>query len=66
MIKLSQVAEFRSCITCIYRRYYPPSKEKGEQIFSRFFCGRAGDTGKAIVRPEDVCAIWKGAALGAE
>lgn len=66
MITVSQVAEFRSCITCVYRRQYPPSLREGEPIFFRFFCERAPDTGKAIVRPEEVCDYWRGVTLGFE
>ncbi len=66
IVRLAQIAEFRSCVTCVYRRWYPPSTQNGQQIFSRFFCGMAADTGKAIVKPEDVCDDWKGVALNAE
>ena len=66
MVRLSQVAEFRSCLTCMYRRQYPPSLRKGGPVFFQFYCDLAADSGKSIVKPEDACDYWKGVALGLE
>jgi hypothetical protein len=38
----------------------------GEPVFDRFFCGLSMDSAKELVRPEEVCAHWKGAAVGEE
>ncbi|MBN1643756.1 MAG: hypothetical protein JW856_02910 [Dehalococcoidales bacterium] len=65
-MKIEQVVSFKSCLTCGYRRFYPPSSRNGKLEFYRFYCGNAGITGKAIVGPQEVCQHWKGATLRVE
>ena len=65
-MKVNQVAEFRCCLTCVYRKPYPPSTRGGNVVFSRFFCGLAMDSNKDIVKPEEKCSHWKGASLDME
>jgi len=66
MVRLSQVAEFKSCITCVYRKLYPAALRKEGPIFFAFHCERSVDSGKSVVRPEDVCDYWRGVTLGFE
>lgn len=66
MANVAEVAEFRSFLTCVYRRQYPPSRREKEPVFFRFNCDLAPESGKPIVRPEDVCDHWRGATLGFE
>ena len=68
MVKLTHVAEFRSCLTCVWRQFYPPARSNSANpSYHRFLCGRTDLSGKSVVRPEDVCPDgWKGATLGFE
>lgn len=66
MTKIKQVAEFKSCLTCVYHKPYPPSMRNGQPVFTHFFCGLSLDSQKSVVRPEDVCNFWKGITLGFE
>lgn len=59
MVKLSQVIEFKSCLTCVYRKPYPASMREGQPVFYRFFCSISPDSLKDVVRPEDSCGCWK-------
>ena len=63
MIKMNQVAEFKSCLTCVYRKPYPADMRSGQPVFYRFLCGLALDSLKELVTPEDVCDFWKGVTL---
>ena len=66
MIKMNQVAEFKSCLTCVHRKPYPASIRNGQPVFYRFFCGLSLDSSKELVRPEEVCHFWKGVTLDVE
>jgi hypothetical protein len=59
MLKIKQVAEFKSCLTCAYRRSYPPSNKKGQQIFDRFLCANAAFSSRELIKPEEVCDFWQ-------
>ncbi len=62
-ITIDDVAQFRSCLTCVFRRPYPASMKTSQPVFYRFQCQRAFDSNKGMVRPEDVCPHWAGATL---
>lgn len=62
-MKVNQVAEFKCCLTCVYRKPYPASTRGGNLVFYRFLCGLAMDSLKDLVRPEENCGLWKGASL---
>ena len=66
MIKIEQVAEFKSCLTCVHHKPYPASTRHGYAEFYRFLCGLSMDSGKELVRPEEVCNHWKGVTLDVE
>ena len=66
MIKINQVAEFKSCLTCVHRKPYPAAMRNGQPEFYRFFCGLFLDSLKELVRPEEVCSFWKGVTLDFE
>ena len=61
MIKIQQVAEFKSCLTCVHRKPYPATIRNGQPIFYLFVCGLAMDSSRDLVRPEDSCDFWKSA-----
>jgi hypothetical protein len=63
MVKIEQVAEFRSCLTCVHRRPYPCAVKNGEPVYYRFLCGMSLDSGKDLVKPEEVCDFWNKATL---
>jgi hypothetical protein len=63
-MNINQVAEFKSCLTCVYRKPYPASMQTGEPVFYRFLCGLSLDSQKELVRPEEVCHHWKGVTPG--
>ncbi|MDO9333407.1 MAG: hypothetical protein Q7T57_02655 [Dehalococcoidales bacterium] len=65
-MKIEQVVEFKACLTCVYRKLYPPTTRSQQPVFFRFICSLAFDSNKDIVRPEDVCKFWKGVTLGVE
>lgn len=65
-MKVEQVAEFRCCITCVYRKPYPPAVQGEQPVFFRFLCSLSPDSQKEVVRPEEVCGCWKGVTLGIE
>ena len=58
MKKLEQIAEYKSCLTCVHRRPYPASMKNGQPEYRCFHCGMAPDTGKETVMPEDSCDYW--------
>jgi hypothetical protein len=64
IMKIEDIVAFRSCLTCVYRKLYPPTTRNGQQVFHRFFCSLAIDSLKDVVRPEDECKFWKGVILG--
>lgn len=66
MIKINQVAKFKSCLTCVHRKPCPASMRNGKPEFCRFFCGLSLDSLKELVKPEEVCTFWKGVTLGFE
>ena len=63
MIKIKQVAEFKSCLTCVHRKPYPASMRSGEPVFDRFLCRLSLDSLKELVKPQDVCDFWSGVTL---
>ena len=63
-IKIDDVVEFRRCLTCVYRKLYPPTTRNGQPVFFRFLCSLSIDSSKEVVRPEDECNFWKGVILG--
>jgi hypothetical protein len=63
MLKIKQVAEFKSCLTCVHRKPYPASMRNGKPEFNRFFCGLSLDSLKELVKPEEVCNFWQGVTL---
>jgi hypothetical protein len=65
-VKITQVAEFKACLTCVYHKFYPPAMRDGQPVFARFYCSRAVDSNKDIVQPEEVCGLWKGVTLNIE
>lgn len=65
-MKINQVAEFKSCVTCVYRKPYPATMREGQPVFFRFLCSLSPDSQKEVVRPEEVCPCWKGVTLGIE
>jgi hypothetical protein len=65
-MKINQVAEFKSCLTCVYHKPYPPTTRDSQPVFFRYFCGLSADSQKEVVRPEEVCDCWKGITLGVE
>ena len=65
-MKIHKVVEFRSCVTCVYRKPYPASMRSGQPVFFCFFCSLSMDSGKEVVKPEEVCDFWKGVVLGIE
>ena len=65
-MKIEQVAEFRSCLTCVHRKPFPAAMRDGEPVFYRFLCGLSMDSAKELVRPEEVCEHWKGPEVGWE
>ncbi len=68
MVTVSDVAEYRCCLTCVWRRFYPPDGgSTANPNFYRFLCGRADLSGKEVVRAEYVCTRgWKGVTPGYE
>ncbi len=66
MIKINQVAEFKSCLTCVYRKPYPAAMSSGQPVFYCFFCSLALDSNKDIVKPQEVCNMWKGVTLDSD
>ena len=66
MVKIEQIAGFTSCLTCVHRRPYPGSVKDGKTTYYRFQCGRAPDTGRELVRPEESCDKWDGITLNCE
>ena len=62
-MKIEQVATFKSCLTCAYRKPYPASMKKGEPVFHCFYCSLALDSLKSVVKPGEVCKFWKGVTL---
>ena len=64
VMKIHKVVEFRSCLTCVYRKPYPATTGAGQPVFFRFLCGLSMDSLKELVRPEEVCDFWKGVILG--
>jgi hypothetical protein len=65
-MKINDVVKFKSCVTCVYRKPYPPATREGQPVFFRFLCSRGEDSQKEVVRPEESCDCWKGADLGVE
>ena len=63
-MNIHNVVEFRSCLTCVYRKPYPATTRAGQTVFFRFLCGLSMDSLKVLVRPEEVCDFWKGVILG--
>lgn len=63
MVKMNQVAEFKSCLTCVYRKPYPTDMRSGQPVFNHFLCSLALDSLKDVIKPDDVCDFWKGANL---
>lgn len=65
MVEISDVAEYRCCLTCVWRQFYPPARaSSANPFYHRFLCGRADLSGKSVVRPENVCPDgWQGATL---
>ena len=59
MVKINQVAGFKSCLTCVHRKPYPPTKRNGKYVFYYFVCGLAMDSSRVLVRPEDSCDFWQ-------
>lgn len=66
MLKISQVAGFKSCLTCVHRKPYPAATRNGQPVFYRFFCGLSPDSLKESVKPEEVCDYWQGITLDVE
>ncbi len=64
MLKIKQVAEFKSCLTCAHRKSYTPSNKKGQRIFDRFLCANAAFSSRELVKPEEVCDFWQIVNLG--
>ena len=62
-MRIEQIANFKSCLTCGFRKFQLPSNRNGELVFKRFTCAIAGTTGKDVVSPEYVCEHWKGVTL---
>lgn len=65
-MKIEQVAEFRSCLTCVHRKPYPAAMRDGQPVFYRFLCGLSMDSSKELVKPEEQCEHWKGVEVGGE
>lgn len=65
-VKFEQIIENKVCLTCVYRKLYPPKMHDGQPVFYRFLCGLSADSQKEIVRPDDSCEFWKGVTLGVE
>lgn len=65
-MKIEQVAQFKSCLTCAYRKFYPPSRKAGNMEFKNFSCQAAMITGKSIVKPQFVCEHWKSVTIPAD
>ena len=65
-MKITQVVEYKACVTCVYRKPYPASVREGQPFFYLFLCSLATDSNKELVRPEDICHCWKGATIGVE
>ena len=65
-MKLEQVAEFKSCLTCVYRKLHPPAMQTGRPEFYYFGCRRSCDSAKDMVKPGDVCDCWRGVTLDGE
>jgi hypothetical protein len=63
-LKIDDVVELRSCLTCVYRKLYPPTMRNGQPVFFRFLCSLSIDSLKEVVKPEDKCNFWKGVILG--
>ena len=61
MVKINQVASFKSCLTCVYRKPYPATKRNGQSVFYCFVCGLAMDSSRVLVRPEEFCDYWQAA-----
>jgi hypothetical protein len=59
-MKIEQVAAFRSCLTCAYRKFYPASAGDGKSVFDHCYCHLAMVSSKSIVKPQDVCPHWTG------
>ena len=64
VMKIHKVVEFRSCLTCVYRKPYPATMRYGAPVFLQFFCSLSTESQKEVVRPEEACDCWKGVALG--
>jgi hypothetical protein len=63
-MKINQIVENKICLTCVYRKLYPPTMRDGQPVFFRFLCGLSMDSQKDIVRPEDSCKCLKSVTLG--
>jgi len=46
---IDDVAAFKSCLTCVYRKPYPASMRSGCPVFQRFYCSLAVDSLKPVV-----------------
>ena len=66
MLKIDEVAGFKSCLTCVYRKPYPPAMSSGQPVFYCFYCSLSLDSLKETVKPQEVCNFWKGATLDTE
>lgn len=49
MVDINQIVEFKSCLTCVYRKPYPASIFNGQPVFYRFLCGLSMESCKELI-----------------